>query len=289
MVTRRAARVPSVTITIAPRKCLADLTERFAIGADDRVLWVSSLAFDLSIFDIFGLLGAGGAVVVPPPRGQRDPRGWMERIHRHSVTIWDSVPALAELALTGSGASELLGSLRLVMMSGDWIPVSLPNRLREASPRATIYSLGGATEASIWSIFLPIDQVDPQWTSIPYGTPLRNQTFHVLKPDLTRCPIHACGKLFIGGVGLARDYWRNPDQTRARFIHHPTTGQRLYDAGTLAIARTARSSFSAARISRSRSAVSVSSSAKSKRLCSPILTCRQPWRPSIVATAQHSW
>ncbi len=119
------------------------------------------------------------------------------------------------------------------MMSGDWIPVSLPNRLRAASPGAAIYSLGGATEASIWSIFFPIDRVDPQWTSIPYGTPLRNQTFHVLKPDLTRCPVHTCGKLFIGGVGLARDYWRNPEQTDARFIRHPKTGQRLYDTGDL--------------------------------------------------------
>src|SRR4029078_7302278 len=56
-----------VTITHrAARNTLADLTERFRIDRDDRVLWVSSLSFDLSIFDIFGLLGAGGAVVVPP-------------------------------------------------------------------------------------------------------------------------------------------------------------------------------------------------------------------------------
>ena len=100
-----------VTITHrAARNTLADLTERFDVGATDRVLWVSSLAFDLSIFDIFGLLGAGGAVVVPPPHGQREPRGWMERIHRHGVTIWDSVPALAELALTGPMRSRSLAA-----------------------------------------------------------------------------------------------------------------------------------------------------------------------------------
>ena len=57
--------------------------------------------------------------------------------------------------------------------------------------------------------------------SIPYGTPLRNQTFQVLKEDLSPCPIHTTGKLYIGGAGLALGYWNDPAQTAARFITHP--------------------------------------------------------------------
>ena len=219
----------------AARNTLADLVERFGITSTDRVLWVSSLDFDLSIFDLFGILGAGGAVVVPPPDGKQNPLGWAEAVHQHRVTVWNSVPALAELMLAAAGgrAAPLLATLRLVMLSGDWIPVTLPDRLREAIGTGCIYSLGGATEASIWSIFHPIDDVDPQWASIPYGKPLRNQTFHVLKNDLALCPIHTTGKLFIGGLGLATGYWNDPDQTHARFIRHPQTGQTLYDTGDL--------------------------------------------------------
>jgi amino acid adenylation domain-containing protein/non-ribosomal peptide synthase protein (TIGR01720 family) len=225
-----------VTITHrAARNTLADLHDRLALSAADRVLWVSSLAFDLSIFDLFGLLAAGGAVVVPPPHGQRTPRAWAELVHRHRVTLWNSVPALAELVLAAAGpdAPALLASLRLVLLSGDWIPVALPDRLRAVLPHAQLLGLGGATEASIWSIHFPIDHVDPQWVSIPYGTPLRNQTFHVLAPDLAPCPVHTTGKLFIGGAGLAAGYWRDPDQTRARFLTHPRSGARLYDTGDL--------------------------------------------------------
>ncbi len=150
------------------------------------------------------------------------------------MTIWNSVPALAELMLSAADHdTALLASLRLMMLSGDWIPVALAGRIRKQLPACRLFSLGGATEASIWSILYPIEHVDPQWVSIPYGKPLRNQTFHVLKDDLAPCPIHTTGKLFIGGIGLAMGYWNNPEQTAARFITHPLTGERLYDTGDL--------------------------------------------------------
>ena len=219
----------------AARNTIADLTERFAITNADRILWVSSFEFDLSIFDLFGILGAGGAVVVPAPHSNQNPIAWAEAVHRHQVTVWNSVPALAELMLSAAGndAAARLTSLRLMMLSGDWIPVSLADRIRKQLPDCRLFSLGGATEASIWSIFRPIEQVDRQWVSIPYGKPLRNQTFHVLKDDLAPCPIHTTGKLFIGGAGLALGYWNNPEQTQARFLRHPRTGERLYDTGDL--------------------------------------------------------
>ena len=74
-------------------KCLA---ARWSFGREDRVLWVSSLEFDLSIFDLFGILGVGGAVVIPPPDGKQNPLGWAEAVRRHGVTVWNSVPALAD-------------------------------------------------------------------------------------------------------------------------------------------------------------------------------------------------
>ena len=100
-------------------------------------------------------------------------------------------------------------------------------------PDARVISLGGATEASIWSIFYPIQDVDPSWTSIPYGKPLTNQRFHVLDPELEPRPVWVPGDLYIGGIGLARGYWRDPEKTRASFVEHPRTGEALYRTGDL--------------------------------------------------------
>ena len=95
--------------------------------------------------------------------------------------------------------------LRLVMLSGDWIATSLPERIRAAAAEARLFSLGGATEASIWSIIHPVDEVDPELPSIPYGKPMVNQRVYVLDEALEPRPTWVSGDLYIGGVGLARD------------------------------------------------------------------------------------
>ncbi|MCH7884567.1 MAG: amino acid adenylation domain-containing protein, partial [Planctomycetes bacterium] len=211
---------------------ILDINERFGIGADDRVLALSDLHFDLSVYDIFGLLAAGGAVVFPEPGAIRDPRRWTELILTEGITIWNTVPALMEMLVEHlEGRGTLLESLRLVMLSGDWIPVGLPDRIRRIAPNARIISLGGATEASIWSIYFPIERVDPTWTSIPYGKPLRNQRWHVLNEELEACSTWVPGDLYIAGTGLALGYWRDEERTRDSFIHHSKTGERLYRTG----------------------------------------------------------
>ena len=75
----------------------ADINRRFRMGPEDRVLAVSALNFDLSVYDIFGLLAVGGAVVLPEREGSRDPHYWAELVARERVTLWNSVPALVEM------------------------------------------------------------------------------------------------------------------------------------------------------------------------------------------------
>ncbi|HKV07487.1 MAG TPA: amino acid adenylation domain-containing protein, partial [Thermoanaerobaculia bacterium] len=214
---------------------LCDLNLRFGIGPEDRVLALSSLSFDLSVYDLFGLLAAGGAAVLAPAGARRDPALWIDLVGRHRVTLWNTVPTLAEMLVdeVERHPEARPAGLRLVMMSGDWIPVTLPGRIRVLWENAEIISMGGATEASIWSILYPIRQVDPAWPSIPYGRPMWNQTFHVLDAALQPSPVRVPGQLFIGGVGVALGYWRDEEKTRASFLIHPQTGERLYRTGDL--------------------------------------------------------
>jgi amino acid adenylation domain-containing protein len=210
-----------------------DVNRRFGITAADRLFALSELTFDLSVHDIFGSLAAGAALVLPDKVQSRDPAAWCDLMREYRVTVWNSVPALMDLLVdhverTGERRGLLL---RVVMMSGDWIAVPLPDRIRALWPDAAIISLGGATEASIWSIFYPIDRVDPSWKSVPYGRPLANQTIHVLDQALEPCPVWVPGDLYIGGVGVALGYWDDEARTRASFIVHPVTGERLYRTG----------------------------------------------------------
>ncbi len=217
----------------AAMNTISDLVKRFEIDRQDRILALSALGFDLSVFDIFGLLGCGGSMVLPDPDGLREPNHWHSLLTEHQVTIWNTVPALMELLIdyVESNGLDLPTSLRLIMLSGDWIPTHLPARIKKFLPNAEIISLGGATEASIWSIYYPIGKVSSTWKSIPYGYPLANQTYHVLNAHGENCPDWVTGELYIGGVGLSAGYWQNQQQTDERFI---TIGnERLYRTGDL--------------------------------------------------------
>lgn len=211
-----------------------DINRRFGVGPHDRVLALSRLSFDLSVYDVFGLLAAGGTIVMPAADLAYDPRHWADLIVAEQVTLWDTVPALMQLLVEQAGIPGGLGeSLRLVMMSGDWIPLGLTDQVRRLWPNVSVVSLGGATEASIWSILFPIGKVDPNWKSIPYGKAMRNQSFHVMNPVLAPCPTWVTGNLYIGGVGLAKGYLHDEQKTNASFIVNPADGQRLYRTGDL--------------------------------------------------------
>ena len=135
-----------------------------------------------------------------------------------------------------SALRQRTASLRLAMWSGDWIPVSLPDRWRALQPNTQLISLGGATEGSIWSIFYPIEQVDATWPSIPYGRVLTHQQMYVLDDALKPCPAGIAGEIFIGGAGVARGYINRAELTAERFLPDPFQPQingKIYKTGDL--------------------------------------------------------
>jgi yersiniabactin nonribosomal peptide synthetase len=214
---------------------ILDINKRFNVGPGDRVLFLANLNFDLSVYDIFGLLAAGGTIIVPGPDRTKDPVHWWKVLFRERVSLWDSVPTLMQ-ALVEYAADRhvnLTPSLRLVLLSGDWIPVSLPDRIKALGTDVRVISLGGATEASIWSILYSVEEVNPGWKSIPYGRPMVNQGFYVFNEFLAECPVWVTGQLYISGIGLAKGYWKDKEKTDAAFIIHPRTGKRLYRTGDL--------------------------------------------------------
>ena len=219
----------------AAQNTIEDVSARFGVGAGDRVLGLAALGFDLSVYDVFGTLALGATLVLPDPQRRADPAHWCDLVERHGVTVWNSVPAqLQMLADYLRGVPDrTLDTLRLALLSGDWIPVALPDEIRARLSDLALVSLGGATEAAIWSIYHEIGEVPPDWHSIPYGRPLANQAFHVLDGAMRPRPEWVTGELYIAGAGLALGYAGDEQETAARFVSHPVTGERLYRTGDL--------------------------------------------------------
>lgn len=203
------------------------VNREFRFNPADRLLFVTSVCFDLSVFDVFGCLGAGASIRVATSAELKDPEAMVRRITIGEITVWDSAPAALSRLIPflpekpTATQKEALAKLRLVMQSGDWIPTGLPDQMRAVFPNAKIKSLGGATEAAIWSNFFHIERVDPRWTSIPYGAPIQNSHYHVLDRRLQPVPDGVAGDLYIGGTCLASGYLNRAELSKERFIDDP--------------------------------------------------------------------
>jgi amino acid adenylation domain-containing protein len=209
------------------------VNRRFNVTSSDTVLAVSDLSFDLSVYDIFGLLFVGGTIVFPQQLKIKDQTYWLELVNKYKVTLWNSVPQLTELLINEAKRTDVsISSLRLFLMSGDFISVTLPSRIKELAHNAQVVSLGGATEGSIWSIWYEIIEVPSVWSKIPYGVAMPNQKMYILNYNLKHCPVGILGDIYIGGDGVAINYWQDKEKTMASFIEHESLG-RLYKTGDI--------------------------------------------------------
>ncbi|MCJ8174458.1 non-ribosomal peptide synthetase, partial [Clostridium botulinum] len=207
---------------------IQDMNAKFRINEKDRIIGLSSVCFDLSVYDIFGSLSTGATLVEVS-----DHRNVIEIsniLKTQKITVWNSVPAIMDVFIESIEEPFHNEDLRLVLLSGDWISLKLPQKIKKYFSNPKIVSLGGATEASIWSIYYPIEYVKQEWKSIPYGMPLANQTFYVLDKSMNLCPYGVPGELYIGGIGVAKGYMNDLEKTRKAFISHNILGN-LYRTG----------------------------------------------------------
>ncbi|MFB9840138.1 non-ribosomal peptide synthetase, partial [Actinoallomurus acaciae] len=214
--------------------CLRETVARFGVGPGDRCLGLTAFHHDMALFDVFGMLGAGGTLVLPGAARRTDPDHWLDLMARHRTTVWNSVPAMMEMLLDrlASRGGDPLAGLRLAFLGGDWIPLDVARGLIRRAPGATLVSVGGPTETTLWSIWHPFTEVDPAWRSVPYGSPIAGMRYHVLDERMRDRPDGVTGEMYCAGPGLARGYLTEAE-TDAAFVSHPRTGERLFRTGDL--------------------------------------------------------
>jgi len=211
---------------------ILDINERFSVTDKDKLIGISSFSFDLSVYDIFGAVSSGAELKLAP--SAYDIHLIKKMMSYENITIWNTVPSIMELLINNIDDNFINMSLRMVILSGDWIPLNLPDKIRKHFPNAKVYSFGGATEASIWSIYYPVENVESNWNSIPYGYPLENQSIWILDEKNNICPPNVRGEICIGGRGVAKGYLNDKERTEKSFIIHDTLGY-IYRTGDLGL------------------------------------------------------
>ncbi|RVK17005.1 non-ribosomal peptide synthetase [Sinorhizobium meliloti] len=212
----------------------------FAFTADDVWTQFHSLAFDFSVWEVFGALTLGGILVLVPAQTARSPNSFAALLRRHAVTVLNQVPsAFAGLAGLDSLPAALDGhALRLIMFGGE--PLDFPS-LRAWTgtfgyDRPQLVNMYGITETTVNVTWHPLAADDVIRSRQLIGRPLPHLETHVLDSNLRPAPVGVRGEIFVGGAGLARAYMGAPDHTAERFFPNPfgaEPGSRLYRTGDL--------------------------------------------------------
>ena len=210
---------------------IKDINYRFGISSKDKCFAISELSFDLSVYDIFGMLAEGGTIVLPRPKERKMADRWFDIVINEQITIWNSVPAIYDMFLMVAENSTKTVPLKKVLLSGDWVQPTLYDRNKKITNNCEFISLGGATEAAIWSVYYVVNEVRSDWNSVPYGYPLANQKVIIMNTQNQECPDDVPGELWIGGMGVAKGYINEPDLTEEKFVFY--NGKRWYRTGDL--------------------------------------------------------
>lgn len=211
--------------------------DKFEFNHNDKVACVNPINFDLSVFDIFGMLSVGASIRMVNDEDRKNPYVISDILMNEGITFWDSAPAYLNMLLPvlelNKGTNS---SLRLFFLSGDWIPLDMPERVKNIFMKSKFVSLGGATEATVWSNYYILDSMDDGWKSIPYGRPMQNSMYYILDENLQPCKVGDKGSLYIAGECLSIGYYKNNELTRDRFVENPYSERYkiMYKTGDLA-------------------------------------------------------
>ncbi|WP_406289326.1 non-ribosomal peptide synthetase [Embleya sp. NBC_00896] len=206
---------------------LATTQRRLRLSSADRMLFNTTVSFDIAGTELYLPLISGAAMVVAGKDTVTDPSAVAALMRRHEVTVVQATPAFWQMLLTSRpNAAE---GLR-IMVGGEALPVRLAEML--ADQAAEVSNWYGPTETTIWSTMAPVKA----GAGVPViGTPIGNTQVYVLDSRLCPVPRGVQGELYIAGDGVARGYQSRPELTAERFVACPfgPAGARMYRTGDL--------------------------------------------------------
>ncbi|HEX8272438.1 MAG TPA: amino acid adenylation domain-containing protein [Longimicrobiaceae bacterium] len=205
---------------------LGAVLERPGISPDDTLLAVTTLAFDISVLELFAPLARGARVVLADRATAADPAALSALLAASGATVMQATPATWSMLLLAGWEGR--PGLR-VLSGGEALPGELADRLRERC--AEVWNLYGPTEATVWATAHRVERSEPV---VPLGGPLANTRAYVLDRRLVPVPVGVPGELYLAGAGVARGYHGRADLTAERFLPDPAAGAagaRMYRTG----------------------------------------------------------
>ncbi len=205
------------------------------LRAEDVLLAVTTVCFDIAALELFLPLCVGAKLVIASRETAADGRALVQLIRRTNATVLQATPTTWRMLIAAGWDHSL--NLR-AFCGGEALPRELSEQLFKRAK--DVWNLYGPTETTVWSAVhrigaLPAGQARVSAVE-PIGHPIANTKLYVLDDWLAPAPTGVPGELYIGGEGVARGYWNRPDLTAEKFLPDPFSvlpGARMYRTGDL--------------------------------------------------------
>lgn len=198
------------------------------LGAEDVVLALTTVSFDIAVLEIFLPLTVGARVVLVARDVLVDPHQLSDTIREAGVTVMQATPATWRMLINAGWKGD--PNLK-VLCGGEAMPPDLAERLLGCCRE--VWNMYGPTETTVWSTTERLKKGGP----ITLGRPIDNTQLYLVDEQFEPVPIGVPGEVLIGGAGVARGYRSRPELTKEKFVPNPFSNDkaaRVYRTGDLA-------------------------------------------------------
>ncbi|MEM8859109.1 MAG: amino acid adenylation domain-containing protein [Chloroflexota bacterium] len=205
---------------------LLSMQEKPGIAADDVMINVTTISFDMAFLELYLPLISGARLSVASPEISIDGSKLAAMLDDVEATIMQATPTIWKLLLEAgwSGREGLK-----MLCGGESLPRALADELLQKG--SELWNMYGPTETTIWSTLSKVESGDH---AISIGKPIANTQVYILNGQLRPVPIGVDGVLFIGGDGVAKGYHKQAELTQSQFIDNPFGLGKLYNTGDIA-------------------------------------------------------
>ena len=202
----------------------------YSSSSKNKVLSVTTMCFDIFVFEVFPTLLSGLHLVMANEEEQKNPALLSKLIENKQICKLLTTPSRVQLLFLDSKYLNCLSTLKEIILGGEPFPTNFLTELPKYT-QARIFNLYGPTETTVYSTYKELTNEN----HITIGKPIENTTIYILDKNKKLLPIGASGELYIGGAGVAKGYYKNEALTNEKFIVNPyNEDEIIYNTGDLA-------------------------------------------------------
>ena len=215
------------------------INDDFQFDFDKNDVWnmFHSVAFDVSVWEMYGALLYGGKLIVVPDNVGKDPKKFLDLLRKEKCTILCQTPTffynLLDMEMQEKDSNL---KIRYIIFAGEALKPNLLKPWKDKYNFVKLINMYGITETTVHVSFKELKEKDINSSISNIGNTIPTLNLYIMDNKQRILPIGIEGEICVSGDGVARGYLNRPELNKEKFIKDPFyKGKRMYRSADSAI------------------------------------------------------